>query len=71
MIRADLNDLVVVSCLFPRWQWSLSPTRDVLVARDGVVLRIYWMPVLLRLDPLRADLFVSELNGQQAAVMAK
>lgn len=71
MIRADLNDLVVVSCLFPRWQWSMSPTRDVLVARDGVVLRIYWIPVLLRLDPSHAHLFVSELNGQQAAVMAK
>lgn len=71
MIRADLDDLVVVSCLFPRWQWSMSRTRDVLVARDGVVLRIYWMPVLLRLDPLRADQFVSELNGQQAVVMAK
>ncbi len=63
MICADMDELIVVSCLFPDWSWSSSPARHVIVATDGVVLRLYRMPLLLRLDPFRADLFVCELNG--------
>ena len=71
MMQADLDELMVVSCLFPGMQWSSSGTRPVLVAREGNVLRLYWMPLLLWLDPFRAELFVSELNGRRKAVIAK
>lgn len=71
MISADLDELMLVSCLFPELDWSASSTRPVVVASDGKVLRLYWMPVLLRLDPFRAELFVGELNGAPKAMMAK
>ncbi|WP_248747516.1 MULTISPECIES: hypothetical protein [unclassified Pseudomonas] len=71
MIHADLDELILVSCLCPELVWSASSTRPVIVATDGAVLRLYWMPVPLRLDPFRAELFVGELNGKQMAMMAK
>lgn len=71
MIHADMEELLIASCLFPNWSWSLSTTCHVLVATEGVVTRLYWMPVLLRLDPFRAELFVSELNGKRNEMMSK
>lgn len=64
MMRADLDELMIVSCLFPGMKWSSSVTRPVVIAREDNVLRLYWMPILLRLDEFRAQLFVRELNGE-------
>lgn len=71
MMHADLDELMLVSGLFPEMRWSASVTRSVVIAREGNVLRLYWMPLLLWLDPFRAKLFVGELNGVHKAVMAK
>ena len=71
MMRADLDELMVVSCLCPSMKWSSSVTRPVFISREGNVLRLYWMPLLLWLDPLRAELFVSELNGSRKLAMSK
>ena len=62
MMRAELDQMFMLSRLYPAWQWSAVPARHVIVASDGVVLRLYWMPALLRLDEFRAQLFVQELN---------
>jgi len=45
MMIADLSDLLVVSCLCPRMKWSTSTTRRFVIAREGNVLHVYWMPV--------------------------
>ncbi len=50
MMQADLDELMVVSCLFPGMQWAASETRPVLIGREGNILRLYWMPLLLWLD---------------------
>ncbi len=50
MMQADLEELMVVSCLFPSMHWTASETRPVLIGRDGNILRLYWMPLLLWLD---------------------
>ena len=71
MMSADLDELILISCLCPELVWFASSTRSVIVANDGTVLRLYWMPLLLWLDPFRAELFVSELNGRRKAVRAK
>lgn len=62
MMIADLEDLLLVSSLCPRMKWSTSTTRRVVIAKDGNVLRIYWMPVSLWLDRDRAELFIDQLN---------
>lgn len=62
MMRVELDQMLMLSRLYPAWQWSAVPARHVIVASDGVVLRLYWMPVLLRIDEFRAQLFVQELN---------
>lgn len=62
MMRAELDQMFMLSRLYPAWQWSAVPARHVIVAADGVVLRLYWMPALLRIDEFRAQLFVQELN---------
>ncbi|MFI8377090.1 hypothetical protein ACIGCH_23790 [Pseudomonas helleri] len=71
MMNADLDELMLVSCLCPELVWSASSTRSVIVANDGTVLRLYWMPLLLCLDPFRAEVFVSELNGSRKLAMSK
>lgn len=63
MMQADLTELLVVSRLIPRLIWSVSATRPVVIARDENLLRLYWMPVLLRIDDVRAQLFIDELNA--------
>ena len=63
MMKADLTELLVVSRLYPRWNWSASTTRSVVIARDDNLMRLYWMTVLLRVDEFRAQLFIDELNG--------
>ncbi len=45
MMRANLDELVIVSCLFPAMRWSASIARSVLIAREGNVLRLYRMPM--------------------------
>lgn len=62
MMRADLDELMIISCLFPGMKWSPSITRPVLIASEGNVLRLYWIPLLLRLDEFRAELFIEQLN---------
>lgn len=62
MMKAELDQMFMLSRLYPAWQWSAVPARHVIVAADGVVLRLYWMPALLRIDEFRAQLFVQELN---------
>lgn len=64
MMIADLEDLMFVSRLYPAMTWSSSAVRRVVIARDGNILRLYWMPVLLWLDKDRADLFIEQLNIQ-------
>ncbi|MHC8390184.1 hypothetical protein ACYZTM_19605 [Pseudomonas sp. MDT2-39-1] len=71
MMSADLDELMLVSFLCPELVWSASSTRPVIVASDETVLRLYWMPVPLRQDPFRAELFVCELNGREKVMMAK
>ena len=71
MMSANLDELMLVSCLCPELVWSASSTRSVIVANDGTVLRLYWMPLLLWLDPFRAEVFVSELNGSRKLAMSK
>ncbi|AFK70182.1 hypothetical protein YSA_06335 [Pseudomonas putida ND6] len=36
-----------------------------LIAREGNVLRLYRMPMLLRLDEFRAELFIAQLNHME------
>jgi hypothetical protein len=62
MMRADLDELLAVSCLFPGMKWAASETRPVVIAREGNVLRLYWMPLLLWLDECCAELFIEQLN---------
>ena len=38
-------------------------TRPVIVATEGSVIRLYWMPALLCLDEFRCQLFVQQLNA--------
>ena len=63
MIRADLDELLVLSRLFPAWTWAALPDRNVIVAADAGVLRPYWMPALLRMDTHLAAQFVLQLNS--------
>lgn len=65
MMRANLDELVVVSCLFPAMRWSASVAQSVLIAREGNVLRLYRMPMLLRLDKFRAEVFITQLNHME------
>ena len=37
MMRADLDELMVVSCLCPGMKWSSSVTRHVLISRDAPI----------------------------------
>lgn len=67
MMRADLEDLLFVSRLYPEMRWSSSERRRVLIAREGNVLRLYWMPVLLWMDEHRAGLFIDHLNLEGGA----
>ena len=71
MMSVDLDELLLVSRLCPELDWSASSRRPVIVASDGKVLRLYWLPVLLRLDPFRADLLIGELNGNRKTRVAK
>lgn len=71
MMSVDLDELLFVSCLCPELDWSASSTRPVIIASEGKVLRLYWMPKLLRLDPFRADLLIGELNGSRKLMMSK
>ncbi|AOE87971.1 hypothetical protein THL1_5424 [Pseudomonas sp. TCU-HL1] len=71
MMRADLDELMIVSCLFPRMKWTSSVTRPVLIAREGNVLRLYWMPLLLWLDECCAELFIEQLNARVVRQLSK
>ena len=71
MMSVDLDELLLVSRLCPELNWSAYSTRPVIVASEGKVLRLYWMPKLLRLDPFRADLLIGELNGSRKLMMSK
>lgn len=64
-MRVDLQELVVLSQLCPAMVWTCreSSGRHVIVASDGCVIHIYWMPALLRIDEFRAQLFIQELNA--------
>ncbi|WP_313037055.1 hypothetical protein [Stutzerimonas nitrititolerans] len=68
-MRADLQELVVLSQLCPAmvWTWRKSSGRHVIVASEGSVIHIYWMPALLCLDEFRAQLFIQELNATREA----
>lgn len=63
MMRADLHELLVLSAMFPSWSWRHATARHVIVATEGSVIRLYWMPALLCLDEFRARLFVQQLNA--------
>ncbi|MCY1459278.1 hypothetical protein D9M71_767420 [compost metagenome] len=67
MMQADLDELMVVSRLFPGMQWAASEARPVLIGRDGNILRLYWMPLLLWLDECCAALFIEQLNRKGCA----
>lgn len=62
MMRIDLDELMIISSLFPSMVWSTSATQPVLIAKEGNVLRLYWMPLLLRMDECCADHFIEQLN---------
>ncbi|HCF6085738.1 TPA: hypothetical protein NIH71_005867 [Pseudomonas aeruginosa] len=63
MMRADMEQMFLLSRLYPSWSWWAVTARHVIVAADGIVLRVYWMPALLRMDTLFAERFVLELNA--------
>ncbi|MGX0954491.1 hypothetical protein AB7M18_000619 [Pseudomonas viridiflava] len=67
MMSADLQQLMLLAAMFPSWRWRLAVGRRVVVASEGVVLRLYWMPVILSLDDFRAQLFVQQLNAPNAS----
>lgn len=67
MMRADLEELMIVSSLFPSMEWSSSVTRPVLIAREGNILHLYWMPLLLWIDECCADHFIEQLNHRGSA----
>lgn len=67
MMYADMEDLALLSAMFPSWSWRLGGRRRVFVASEGPVIRLYWMPALLSLDEFRAQLFVKELNALGAS----
>lgn len=67
MMQADLDELIVVSCLFPGMQWAAAETRPVLIGREGNILRLYWMPLLLWMDECCAALFIEQLNRKGCA----
>jgi hypothetical protein len=62
MMRADLVELRLLSQLFPAWEWSSVRSRQVILAEEGDVMRLYWMPAALLVDAYRAELFIVELN---------
>lgn len=62
MMQADMDELMIVSRLFPRMTWSSSPTRHVVIAKEGNVLRLYRMSLLLWLDECCAESFIEQLN---------
>ncbi|MNG27531.1 hypothetical protein D3C84_1126630 [compost metagenome] len=65
MMRADLDELMIVSCMFPGMKWSFSTKRPVVIAKEGNVLRLYCVPLLLRLDECCAELFIEQLNHKR------
>ncbi len=65
MMLADMEQMFIVSRLYPSWVWTTMKARHVIVAADGAVLRAYWMPVLLRIDDLFAEQFVLALNTSE------
>lgn len=65
MMPADMEQMFIVSRLYPSWVWTAMKARHVIVASDGAVLRAYWMPVLLRVDDLFAEQFVLALNTDE------
>lgn len=67
MMRADLQELLMLSAMFPTWSWRQTVARRVIVATEGSVIRLYWMPALLCLDELRCQLFVQQLNAMGAS----
>jgi len=67
MMQADLDELMIVSCLFPGVQWAASETRPVLIGREGNILRLYWMPLLLWMDECCAAFFIEQLNRKGCA----
>lgn len=71
MMRANMDDLMIVSCLCPAMRWSAFAARSVLIGREGNVLRLYRMPVLLQLDEFRAELFVAQLNRVKSHRLAQ
>lgn len=62
MMRIDLDELMIISSLFPSMEWSSSVTRPVLIAKECNVLRLYWMPLLLSMDECCANHFIEQLN---------
>lgn len=64
MMRADMEQMFLLSRLYPSC-WSAVTARHAIVAADGTVLRVYWMPALLRMDTLFAEQFVLELNARE------
>lgn len=63
MMLADMEQMFIVSRLYPSWVWTTMKARHVIVAANGAVLRAYWMPALLRMDELFAEQFVMALNS--------
>ena len=66
MMCADLQELVMLSAMFPSWSWKQARAQRVIVASEGTVIRLYWMPALLCLDEWRAHVFVRQLNATSA-----
>lgn len=67
MMQADLDELMIVSCLFPGMQWAASETRPVLIGREDNIRRLYWMPLLLWMDECCAAFFIEQLNRKECA----
>jgi len=47
--------------------WAASETRPVLIGREGNILRLYWMPLLLWMDGCCAAFFIEQLNRKGCA----
>lgn len=71
MMRANMDELMIVSCLCPAMRWSAFAARSVLIGREGNVIRLYRTPVLLQLDDFRAELFIAQLNRVESHRLAQ
>lgn len=69
MMRAELDELLIVAALCPGWRWSAVPARRLIVAEDDGVLRLYQTRISLWLEPGGVERLLGTLNREEGASM--